>query len=147
MDTLSYKTTSAKKEDIQRDWYLVDAENKVVGRIASEIASILKGKNKSIYTPHIDTGDHVIIVNAEKVKFTGNKMAQKEYLRYTGYPGGQRKRTPKDLLEKKPHAILEYAIRGMLPKNKLGRAMIKKLFIYTGSGHPHQAQQPKELKF
>lgn len=147
MNTLSYKTVSVSKEDANKSWYLVDAENQIVGRLATQIASILKGKNKPTYTPHADTGDFVVVINAEKVKFTGKKMEQKTYLRHTGYPGGQRAETPKDFLEKKPEVILEKAVRGMLPKNKLGRAMIKKLFVYTGSEHPHQAQKPEQLKF
>lgn len=149
MSKLSYKTKSARNEDLyeSRDWFVVDATNQTVGRLASEIAKILRGKHKPSYTPNIDTGDCVIILNAEKVVFTGNKMEAKEYIRYTGYPGGQRKATPKDLIEKKPIAVLENAVRGMLPKNKLGRAMFRKLKVYAGSEHPHGAQNPQELKF
>ena len=147
MDTLSYKTVSVSKEDAEKSWYLVDAEDQVVGRIATQIASILKGKNKPTYTPHADTGDYVVVINAEKIRFTGKKLEQKTYLRHTGYPGGQRSETPTSLLEKKPEAIVEKAVYGMLPKNKLGRIMIKKLFVYAGSNHPHQAQKPQELKF
>ncbi len=147
MNTLSYKTPSAKNEEVQRDWHLVNAENQIVGRIASQIAHMLKGKHKPSYTPHVDTGDYIIVINADKVRFTGNKMNDKEYLRYTGYPGGQRSATAKELLEKKPIAIIENAVKGMLPKNKLGRAMFKKMFVYAGSEHPHGAQQPNEIKF
>lgn len=146
MNTLSYKTKSAKKEEIERKWYIVDAENKVVGRMCSKIASVLRGKNKPSYTPHVDTGDYVIVINADKVRFTGNKWAQKEYITYSGYPGGQKRRTASEQLVKKPTAIIESAVKGMLPKNTLGRAMYKKLFVYTGNEHPHMAQKPVELE-
>lgn len=149
MDTLSYKTQSETKEGAlaNRKWYIVDAEGEVVGRLCSRIASVLRGKHKASYTPHIDCGDCVIVINAEKIRFTGSKMDQKEYLRYTGYPGGQRKATPKELLEKKPYAIVEKAVKGMLPKNRLGRQMFKKLFVYAGSEHSHQAQKPEPFNF
>ena len=147
LDTLSYKTTSAKKEEVVRKWYVVDAEGEVVGRLATKLASVLRGKHKPSYTPHVDTGDYIIVLNADKVRFTGQKLDQKEYIRYTGYPGGQRKATPKDLLAKKPEAIIENAVRGMLPKNKLGRAMIKKMFVYVGTEHPHAAQKPEPFNF
>lgn len=145
MNTLSYKTVSAKKEEVARKWYIVDAENQVVGRLSTQIASILRGKHKPEFTPHVDTGDYVIVINAEKIRFTGNKMDQKTYQRYSGYPGGQKERTAGEMLEKKPQDIMELAVRGMLPKNKLGRAMIKKLFVYVGGEHPHAAQQPEPL--
>ena len=147
MDTLSYKTRSAKKEDIQREWFIVDAEGQTLGRMCSQIAAILRGKNKPTYTPHVDTGDHVIVINAEKIELSGNKWNDKEYLHYTGYPGGQRSITPKDLIVKKPTMMVEKSVRGMLPKTKLGRAMIKKLHIYAGAEHNHAAQKPKEIKF
>ncbi len=147
MDTLSYKTQSAKKEDVARNWYIVDGEGEVVGRLASKIAAVLRGKHKPDYTPHVDTGDYVIIINAEKVRFTGDKLNQKEYIRYSGYPGGQKRRTAKEQLDKKPIAIMEAAVKGMLPKTKLGRAMFKKLFVYEGGEHPHKAQQPQPFKF
>lgn len=147
MNTLSYKTKSAKAEEVDRKWYVVDAEGEVVGRLGSKIATVLRGKHKPSYTPHVDTGDYVIVLNADKIRFTGNKMADKVYLRYSGYPGGQKATVAAELLNKKPHAILETAVRGMLPKNSLGRAMFKKLFIYTGSEHPHQAQKPEPFKF
>ena len=147
MDTLSYKTQSAKKEDVTRNWYIVDGEGEVVGRLASKIATVLRGKHKPDYTPHVDTGDYVIIINAEKVRFTGDKLNQKEYIRYSGYPGGQKRRTAKEQLDKKPIAIMEAAVKGMLPKTKLGRAMFKKLFVYEGSEHPHTAQKPQPFKF
>ena len=145
MNTLSYKTKSAKKEEVVRQWFIVDAENKTVGRMCTQIASILRGKHKPSYTPHVDTGDYVIVINADKVRFTGSKMAQKEYITFSGYPGGQKKTTANELMAKKPYAIVENAVRGMLPKTKLGRAMIKKLFVYAGSEHPHAAQKPQDL--
>ena len=147
MDTLSYKTKSVSKDEVVRSWYVVDADGEVVGRIASKIASVLRGKHKPTYTPHADTGDYVVVINAEKIKFTGSKMDQKEYLRFSGYPGGLKRRTASEMLEKKPIAIIEKAVKGMLPKNKLGRAMFKKLFVYEGSEHPHTAQKPEPFKF
>lgn len=145
--SLFYKTKSAGKEDVLRKWHIVDAEGEIVGRLCSKIAHVLRGKHKASYTPHTDTGDCVIVINADKVRFTGNKLNAKEYIRYTGYPGGQRKATPRDLLAKKPEAIIENAVRGMLPKNTLGRQMFKKLFVYTGTEHPHAAQKPEEFNF
>lgn len=145
MDTLSYKTPSVRPAGIKRNWFLVDAENQIVGRLASRIAYLLRGKNKVYYTPHVDCGDYVIVVNAEKVRFTGNKFTKKQYVRYTGYPGGQRFTTPKQLLNNKPEAILKHAVRKMLPKNKLGDAQLKKLFVYTGATHPHAAQKPQPI--
>jgi large subunit ribosomal protein L13 len=144
---LSYKTVSVRKEDVQRKWYVVDADGETVGRISSQIAAILRGKNKPSYTPHTDTGDYVIVINADKIRFTGNKMAVKEYLSYSLYPGGQKSIVAKDLAQKKPTAIVEAAVKGMLPKNKLGRAMYKKLFVYAGAEHPHTAQKPETLTF
>ena len=146
VNTLSYKTVSIRNEDVQHDWHIIDAEGLVVGRMCTKIASILRGKHKASYTPHIDNGDNVIVINAEKVVFTGKKMADKYYLTYSGYPGGQRKFTPQDLLAKKPIAIVERAVKGMLPKNTLGRQLFRKLYVYAGSEHPHQAQQPKTLE-
>ncbi|KGE89014.1 50S ribosomal protein L13 [Phaeodactylibacter xiamenensis] len=146
MDTLSYKTQSAKKETVERKWHIIDAEGEVVGRMCTKIASVLRGKHKPSYTPHVDTGDYVIVVNAGKVRFTGNKLDQKEYQRYSGYPGGQKSRTAKEMLDKKPIGIVEAAVRGMLPKNRLGRAMFKKLFVYEGAEHPHEAQKPEKLE-
>lgn len=147
MDTLSYKTVSAKKETVDRKWYIVDAEGEVVGRLCSKIAHVLRGKHKPSYTPHVDTGDCVIVINADKVRFTGAKWSQKEYITYSGYPGGQKSKTAKEMLDKKPIAIIENAVKGMLPKNKLGRAMFKKLFVYEGAEHPHQAQKPEAFDF
>jgi large subunit ribosomal protein L13 len=146
VDTLSYKTKSAKNSEVERQWHVVDVEGVVLGRVCSKIASVLRGKHKPSYTAHVDTGDYVIVVNADKVRLTGAKLDDKEYLSYTGYPGGQRAITAKNLMAKKPTAVVEKAIKGMLPKNKLGRAMIKKLFVYAGPAHPHGAQKPQELK-
>ncbi|MCD4736752.1 MAG: 50S ribosomal protein L13 [Bacteroidales bacterium] len=145
MEKLSYKTVSAKKEDLKKEWILIDAEDKVLGRLASHVAKILRGKNKPLFTPHVDCGDYIIIINAEKVKLTGNKLESKEYVRHTGYPGGQRVRTPLELLKKKPTFIIEHAVKGMLPRNRLGRALFRNLYVYTGSEHPHEAQKPKVL--
>ncbi|RMF20857.1 MAG: 50S ribosomal protein L13 [Bacteroidetes bacterium] len=147
MDTLSYKTESAKKETIERKWYVVDAEGEVVGRLCSRIAHVLRGKHKPSYTPHVDCGDYVIVINADKVRFTGQKMDKKEYIRHSGYPGGQRRKTPRQMLEKKPEFIVEKAVKGMLPKNRLGRRMFKKLFVYAGAEHPHKAQKPELFQF
>jgi len=147
VNTLSYKTKSAKKEEVVRKWFIVDAENQVVGRIASQIAHVLRGKHKPSFTPHVDCGDNVIIINADKIRFTGNKWDQKTYLSYSLYPGGQKSTTAKELAAKKPHAVIENAVRGMLPKTKLGRAMFKKLYVYEGAEHGHEAQKPEPLKF
>jgi large subunit ribosomal protein L13 len=139
------KTFSAKLSDIERDWYIVDAKDKVLGRLASEISMILRGKRKPIFTPHMDTGDFVIVVNAEKVKLTGKKLTDKKYYSHTGYPGGLKETTAGKLLNEKPERVLISAVRGMLPKNRLGRQLIKKLKIYSGPEHPHTAQNPKVL--
>lgn len=145
MHKLSYKTVSVRKEDVQRKWYVIDAEGETVGRMCTQIATILRGKNKPSFTPHSDTGDYVIVINADKVRFTGDKMNQKVYLTYSLYPGGQKSVIAKDLLVKKPIKIVEEAVKGMLPKTKLGRAMFKKLFVYAGGEHPHSAQKPELL--
>ena len=147
MNTRSYKTVSAKKEEVQHDWYVVDATNQVAGRLFSRIAAVLRGKHKPSFTPHVDTGDNVVIVNADKIRFTGKKLDQKEFLRYTGYPGGLKRETARHLLDRKPESVIKIGVRGMLPKNKLGNAMIKKLFVYAGEGHPHQAQKPQPFNF
>ncbi len=147
MDTISYKTKSANKQTVQQEWYVVDAENMVVGRLATKVAMVLRGKHKPCYTPHVDCGDHVIILNADKVRFTGNKMEDKYYLRYSGYPGGQRKTTAAMAMAKKPRFIIENAVRGMLPKNRLGRQMFRKLHVYEGNDHPHKAQKAKPFNF
>ncbi len=146
MDTLSYKTKSANNQSVEREWFIVDATQMILGRGCSEIARILRGKHKPYYTPHVDCGDYVIVINAEKVRMTGSKMADKEYITYSGYPGGQKVKTAQQVMDKKPTHIVEKSVKGMLPKNKLGRAMYKKLFVYAGAEHPHEAQNPKELK-
>ena len=140
------KTFSAKSKDIEREWILLDAADRVLGRLASEAASILRGKHKPIFTPHVDTGDHVVVLNASKVKLTGRKLAQKIYHHHTGYPGGLRSTTAGRLLKEHPERVIELAVQGMLPKNKLGHAMFKKLKVYSGDQHPHQAQQPVARK-
>ncbi len=140
------KTFSAKEKDIVRDWCLIDAEGKVLGRLASEIARRLRGKQKPIYTPHVDTGDFVVVVNAEKVSLTGKKLVDKIYYHHTGYPGGIKSITAGKLLKEKPERLLRKAVKGMLPKNSLGRRMLKKLKVYAGSKHPHEAQNPELLK-
>lgn len=147
MDTLSYKTKSANKASVQKEWFVIDATDQVLGRLCSNVAKVLRGKHKPSYTPHVDCGDKVIIINAEKVKLTGKKLTDKVYLRHTGYPGGQRATTPAELLEKHPTRIIEHAIKGMLPKNKLGSTIMRNVFVYEGSEHGQDAQKPKELKF
>lgn len=138
-------TQAAKKQDVQKTWFVVDLENQVLGRAAAKIAHVLRGKHKAIYTPHVDTGDYVIVVNADKVKLTGNKLADKKYYRHTGYPGGIREITAEKLLETRPEDVIKKAVKGMLPKNPLGRQMFKKLKVYAGGEHPHAAQQPKTM--
>lgn len=147
MNTNSYKTKSAKKSEIEKSWYILDAEGEILGRVATKIADVLRGKHKPTFTPHADIGDYVVVINADKIRLTGNKWAQKEYQTYSGYPGGQKSRTAKEMLDKKPTDIIEKAVRGMIPKNKLGRAVIKKLYVYTGTDHPHQAQKPQTFNF
>ncbi len=145
MNTLSYKTVSANKATVTREWVLVDANEEVLGRLASKVARLLRGKHKPNFTPHVDCGDYVIIVNAEKIRLTGNKWGQKEYVRHTGYPGGQRFTSARLMMQKKPTAMLEKAIKGMLPKNRLGSQLFRNLHVYEGDRHPHQAQQPKVI--
>ncbi len=140
------KTFSARPADIEKKWYLVDAEGQVLGRMATRIADILRGKDKPIYTPHMDTGDFVVVINAEKIVVTGKKAEQKEYQRYSGYPGGLKKISFQRMLNTHPERIVEHAVRGMIPHNRLGRAIIKKLKVYAGPAHPHQSQQPELLK-
>lgn len=147
MKTTSLQTPSIKAGDITRDWYIIDAEDQIVGRMCTHIATKLRGKDKPSYSPNMDCGDFVVVINADKIRFTGNKMDQKEYVTYSGYPGGQKRKTPRQIMERKPELIIEKAVRGMIPKTKLGRAVIKKLFVYAGSDHPHGAQKPKEIKF
>ncbi len=138
-------TFIAKKDEIERNWVLVDARDKVLGRLAADVASILRGKTKPTYTPHTDVGDFVVIINAEKVILTGRKLEQKTYYRHSGYMGGLKSRTARQLMEKNPEEIIRHAVKGMLPKNSLGRSMFKKLKVYAGEAHPHEAQQPKEI--
>jgi large subunit ribosomal protein L13 len=145
VNTLSYKTVSANKATVNKEWLVIDATNQTVGRLCSKIAMVLRGKHKPSFTPHVDCGDNVVVINAEKVRFTGNKWADKEYIHYTGYPGGQRFVVAEDMLAKHPIRIIEKAVRGMLPKNRLGDAIYKNLHVYTGTEHPHAAQQPKEF--
>ena len=139
-------TPVAKKTELQKDWYVVDLEDKVLGRAATEIARVLRGKHKTIYTPSVDTGDFVIVLNAEKIRLTGNKLSQKMYYRHSGYTGGLTTIPAGKMLEKTPEELIKRAVKGMLPKNKLGRQMFRKLKVYCGADHPHQAQQPKELQ-
>ncbi|MEM8998852.1 MAG: 50S ribosomal protein L13 [Bacteroidota bacterium] len=143
MDTLSYKTISANKSTVDKQWLLVDAEGQTLGRLASKVAKLLRGKYKPNFTPHVDCGDNVIVINAEKINLTGNKWDDKTYLRYTGYPGGQRSTTAKELLDKHPERIIEKSIKGMLPKNKLGADLFRNLKVYAGTEHNHEAQKPK----
>ena len=145
MDAVSYKTISANEKIVKKEWVLIDAQEEVVGRLATVVARILKGKNKPYYTPHFDCGDNVIIINAEKVRFTGHKWNDKQYVHHTTYPGGQRCATPREVMRKDPRRILEHAIKGMLPKNRLGAQLFRNLHVYVGPNHPHEAQQPKVI--
>lgn len=145
MQTDSYRTQSTRPADVERSWYIVDAENMIVGRLASRVATILRGKHKPSFTPHVDTGDYVVVINADKVRFTGAKETDKEYFSYSGYPGGESLIPPKEMRSRKPTFIVENAVRGMLPKGKLGRHMFTKLKVYAGAEHPHEAQQPETL--
>ena len=147
MDTLSYKTVSANKATVEKNWVVVDADSQVLGRLSSEVAKVIRGKHKPGYTPHVDCGDNVIVINADKVKLTGKKWTDKVYIRHTGYPGGQRQRTANELKAKSSTLLVENAVRGMLPKNRLGRALFNNLYVYAGAEHPHAEQKPKELKF
>ncbi|HEY84254.1 MAG TPA: 50S ribosomal protein L13 [Chloroflexi bacterium] len=140
------KTYSAREEDIERQWHVVDAQGKTLGRLSSEIARILRGKHKPIYTPHVDCGDYVVVINAEKIWVTGRKLDQKIYYRHSGYPGGLKEITLREQLNKFPERVIEHAVKGMLPKNRLGRRMFKKLKVYAGAEHPHAAQQPQPLE-
>jgi large subunit ribosomal protein L13 len=140
------KTQFAKQTEVERKWYVVDAADQVLGRLATRVAARLRGKNKPIFTPNVDTGDFIVVVNAEKVRLTGNKLDQKTYYRHSGYPGGLKSETARERLRKKPELIITEAVRGMLPKNRLGRAMIKKLKVYRGAEHPHSAQKPEALQ-
>jgi large subunit ribosomal protein L13 len=143
---LSYKTQSANKGTVTKKWLVVDAEGKVLGRLASKMAAIIRGKHKASFTPHVDCGDNVIVVNADKLSLTGKKWHDKEYVSYTGYPGGQRFTTPLKLREKRPERIIELAVKGMLPKNRLGRKLFNNLYVYAGGEHPHHAQKPEKVE-
>ncbi|MEO0571472.1 MAG: 50S ribosomal protein L13 [Bacteroidota bacterium] len=145
MDTLSYKTISANKATVQKEWVLVDAEGQTLGRLASKVAKILRGKYKTNFTPHVDCGDNVIVINAEKIQLTGNKLENKTYLRYTGYPGGQRSTTANEMLGKHPERLIEKSVKGMLPKNKLGAELFRNLKVYAGTEHKQEAQKPKAI--
>jgi large subunit ribosomal protein L13 len=145
VDSLSYKTISANKATVQKDWVVIDATDLVLGRMGSKVAKLLRGKYKPSFTPHVDCGDNVIIINAEKVRLTGNKWTDRVYLSYTGYPGGQRDITPKRLMEKSPEKLIRKVVKGMLPKNRLGDALLRNLYVYPATEHPHEAQQPKQI--
>ena len=145
MDTLSYKTVSANSATVNKEWVVIDATDMVLGRLASTVAKMLRGKHKPNFTPHADCGDNVIVINAEKVKLTGNKMTDKVYLRHSGYPGGQRSQTPADILAKYPERLVEKAVRGMLPKNRLGRKIFGNMKVYVGAEHKQEAQNPKVI--
>jgi large subunit ribosomal protein L13 len=147
MSNLHFTTKHANAATVQRQWHVVDGTNQTVGRMCAKIAAMLRGKHKASYTPHVDTGDYIIVINCEKVVFTGNKQEQKLYDTFSGYPGGRKEETAESLLKRRPEVVIERAVKGMLPKNRLGRQMYKKLFVYAGAEHPHKAQQPKELKF
>ena len=145
MDTTSYKTISANKTTVKKEWVLVDANEEILGRFASKVAIVLRGKHRADFTPHVDCGDNVIVINAEKIKLTGNKWADKQYVSHSGYPGGQKFITPEKLMKKNPIAIVEKAIKGMLPKSRLGREQFRNLYVYAGTEHEHEAQQPKKI--
>ena len=147
MNTQSYKTVSANSATVNKEWVVIDATDQVLGRFASQVAKLLRGKHKTNFTPHVDCGDNVIVINAEKIRLTGKKLTDKVYVRHTGYPGGQRFATPEELLKRKPFAVVEEAVRGMLPKNRLGADLFRNLHVYVGSEHPHAAQQPKQINF
>lgn len=147
MDTNSFKTASLNKSTVEKNWVIVDADSQVLGRMASEVAKMIRGKHKPSYTPHVDCGDNVIVINADKIRLTGNKWTEKQYVRHTGYPGGQRIQTPNQLKAKSSTILVEKAVKGMLPGNRLGSQLFKNLFVYEGAEHPHEAQKPKEIKF
>jgi len=146
VDSLSYKTQSLNARTVTKEWVMIDAEGEVLGRLASQVAKILRGKNKPGFTPHVDCGDNVVVVNADKVKLTGNKLTEKQYVRHTGYPGGQRFNTPEDYLKKKPEFLVEKAVKGMLPKNRLGAVLLRNMKVYAGGEHPHAGQNPRTIK-
>ena len=146
MNTLSYKTVSANRNTVTKEWLLVNAENQTLERMDSEVAKLLRGKHKPNFTPHVDCGDNVVIINAEKIRLTGNKWDAKQYIRHSGYPGGQSSLTAKELMDRKPTAMVEKAVKGMLPKNKLGAELFRNLYVYEGEEHEQKAQKPKEIK-
>jgi len=146
VDTLSYKTVSANKATVNKEWVIIDAEGAILGRVASVVASMLRGKHKTNFTPHVDCGDNVVVINAEKVSLTGTKWSDKEYVRHTGYPGGQRFTSAEEMLKKNPIGLVEHAVRGMLPKNRLGRVLYRNMHVYAGPSHPHEAQKPKKIE-
>jgi len=146
VNTLSYKTISANKDTVNKEWVIVDAEGATLGRLATLVASTLRGKHKTNFTPHVDCGDNVVVINAEKVMLSGTKMDNKEYIRHTGFPGGQRITKARDMLRKKPVSLIEEAVKGMLPKNRLGSALYKNMHVYAGPSHPHEAQKPGKLE-
>ncbi|MFO7756520.1 MAG: 50S ribosomal protein L13 [Bacteroidales bacterium] len=146
MNTNSYKTKAANKATVNKEWLLVDAEGEILGRLASQVAKLIRGKHKPDFTPHVDCGDYVIILNADKVKMSGNKWDDKEYIRHSGYPGGQKSIVARELFKKHPERVVENAIRGMLPGNRLGRAMFRNLHVYTGDQHGHEAQKPRKIE-
>ena len=145
MNTLSYKTISANNATVNKEWLLVDAEGEVLGRLASKVAKLLRGKYKTNFTPHVDCGDNVIVINADKIRMTGEKMSNRLHFSHSGYPGGQKRKTPAEILEKKPGALVQMAIKGMLPKNRLGRKILKNLHIFVNAEHTHEAQKPKTI--
>jgi len=147
MSKLHFTTKHANEATVKRNWYVVDGTNQTVGRMCSKIAAVLRGKTKAYYTPHVDCGDFVVVINADKVVFTGNKAEEKIYINFSGYPGGKKEEAAKSLLKRRPEAVVERAVKGMLPKNRLGRKMFKKLFVYPGAEHPHGAQKPQTLTF
>ena len=146
MDTNSFKTVSLNSATVEKNWVIVDADSQILGRMASEVAKMIRGKHKPSYTPHVDCGDNVIVINADKIRLTGNKWSDKQYVRHTGYPGGQRFETPNSIKAKSSTILIEKAVKGMLPINRLGRQLFKNLYVYEGAEHPHAAQKPKEVK-
>jgi large subunit ribosomal protein L13 len=146
VDTLSYKTVSANKATVHKEWIIVDANDEILGRLASKVAYMLRGKHKTNFTPHVDCGDNVIVINAEKIRLSGKKMSDRQIYRHTSYPGGQRIESPASMIAKKPASVVEHAVKGMLPKNRLGSELFRNLYVYAGESHPHEAQQPKSVK-
>jgi large subunit ribosomal protein L13 len=145
VDTISFKTISAKKSTVQKEWVIINANDQVLGRLASKVAFLLRGKHKPNFTPHVDCGDYVIVINAENVRMTGKKMSDREIFSHTGYPGGQKKISPAQMLKKRPESLIENAVKGMLPKNRLGSELYRNLHVYAGEKHPHEAQKPKMI--